>query len=94
MNVKRSRVLSCIILVSLLPIAITFSSCGRRIDDGSTYENNAHEYIDQTRITANPNGYGVTRVEDWEAGVVCYVYKAIDGAGISCLPISETDLQP
>ena len=33
-----------------------------------------------------------TRYVDEEAGVVCWVYTAFHGGGISCLPISETKL--
>lgn len=34
----------------------------------------------------------VGRVVDTEAGVVCYIYEYYDTGGISCLPLSETQL--
>lgn len=37
-------------------------------------------------------GWGVYRVEDHEAGVVCYTNGAGKDAAISCLPMSETRL--
>jgi len=36
---------------------------------------------------------GVTRMYDEDAGVVCWVVEAYRGAGISCLPVSETTLE-
>jgi len=34
--------------------------------------------------------YGVTRVVDEEAGVVCWTFKSGYAGGISCLPINQT----
>ena len=37
--------------------------------------------------------YGdVVRHIDYEASVVCYLFKATDSAGIECVPLSETSL--
>jgi len=38
-------------------------------------------------------GFGVTRIIDEEAGVVCYIYARGYAGGISCLPLSETGLK-
>lgn len=40
-------------------------------------------------------GYGIYRVTDDEAGVVCWVYDNVNrtGKGISCLPINYTLLE-
>lgn len=36
---------------------------------------------------------GITRLVDPEAGVVCWVYSGYNVGGISCLPLSETNLK-
>lgn len=38
-------------------------------------------------------GRGTYRLTDEEAGVVCYVFMGYQRGGISCLPISETNLE-
>jgi len=37
---------------------------------------------------------GVNRIVDKEAGVACWVYRGIEKGAISCLPISQTQLDP
>ena len=37
-------------------------------------------------------GNMITRWQDNEAGVVCWVFVAYNKGGISCLPVSETKL--
>ena len=37
-------------------------------------------------------GYGISRYQDAEAGVICWVYAAGHAGGISCLPIADTRL--
>lgn len=42
--------------------------------------------------TREPVAPEVTRFEDKEAGVVCWVYNGYNKGGISCLPIAQTTL--
>lgn len=46
---------------------------------------------------AEVSDYGVHRMHDEEAGVVCWVYKDAKGyggmGGISCVPVEDTGLR-
>lgn len=50
-----------------------------------------HLLRNATPVPAALVQYGVSRFEDQEAGVICWIYNQ---GGISCLPIEQTDMVP
>ncbi len=44
------------------------------------------------KIADSPQSYGLHRIIDEDAGVVCWVAAHYRSGGISCLPLSDTNL--
>lgn len=74
-----------IIVVALMMILLT----GCKQDTDVNNENIGNAVV--TDIYSTLSG-GVSRVVDYDAGVVCYIYCGIEKGGISCIPISYTKL--
>jgi len=69
----------CLVLVLM---AVVLASCVPKVEPGEEPLVEGH-----IRITIF-----VSRVVDAEAGVVCWVYQGSRSGAISCMPLSETEL--
>ena len=82
---KHNRTVLVILLVSLL------MGCGPA--DPTDSQNGDEAHADNAVKIFSGALNDVYRVEDAEAGVICWVYNGHDKGGIDCLPIEQTRLE-
>lgn len=75
-------------LVFMFLVAFLLSGCG-----GVSFQRVEREQGIVAVVDSSDMPYGVSRFIDEEAGVVCWTVKSYHERGISCLPISETNLK-
>jgi len=81
MNKTKIVTATFIVLFVLLAVVLLTVSCAPNYDANSTSD----------EIDGNA-GVGVVRYIDYEAGVVCWIFRF--GESVSCMPISDTLLSP
>jgi hypothetical protein len=77
------NVLWVVIVVALLAVACTTTD----------YESADVATMPEITTLYGSTGTSVYRFTDRDAGVVCWIYSAIERGGIDCLPLSDTRLE-
>lgn len=77
-----------------LLFAFVLISCGTASNQAPSAPPTILSPAEHSQTFVKGIGFETTRIEDYEAGVVCYVYDSAmsTGAALSCVPMEQTKL--